>query len=376
MLESMSCQRAYETDLAAFVTDPSAESFASFREHYPACSECATEVRVWTELEARLRAAALAAHPEASELLEYEQSNERMTASRRDSIEAHLARCASCTDELGALRSFDFGALAPEPPEPGWLDRLRSRLEGARSVVLHPAFAYALVLALIYPAASSVITDLGRLRPSERRRPLSELPAPSASLEQLASAEQLASDDPKVALAKRKEGAALKQVSRDEFAAQPAGQRRVPAEPMSDATLSGAPDKAERAQLESLGAAESESPSPAPSAVARDREAFAARAAPEPREAAPTPGFDPASSMLVVPIPVVAEAGDRADVRVLSGDGRREFRERIDLTAGDTRARLALPAEWLSTGRYRVEVRLERAGAQVDPAASFAFDAP
>ena len=58
----MSCQRIQEIDLAGFLASPRDAEFASFREHYPVCAECAAELRAWTELEIVLRGPADPAH--------------------------------------------------------------------------------------------------------------------------------------------------------------------------------------------------------------------------------------------------------------------------------------------------------------------------
>ena len=75
----------FEIDLPGFLARPREDEFASFRDHYPRCSECSAEVRAWTELDDRLRrpvgfgvgfavgfdtesgAAAVAQHPSAAQ---------------------------------------------------------------------------------------------------------------------------------------------------------------------------------------------------------------------------------------------------------------------------------------------------------------------
>jgi anti-sigma factor RsiW len=162
----MSCRRAFELDLAEFVADPRAEAFAPFLEHYPTCSECSAEVRVWSELEGQLRGEAASAHPTEEVLLRYEQSPAALGAAERQRVAAHVAECRSCADELATLRSFDFDALAPAPAPARGATRgsiLAGLAERLRGLVLHPAFAYAVVLALLYPTARWVLQDLGTL---------------------------------------------------------------------------------------------------------------------------------------------------------------------------------------------------------------------
>ena len=148
----MSCRRAHETDLVEYLAEPRAERFRAFREHYPLCPECAAEVRAWSELERTL--APPAVHPEPALLLRYEDEPAALAAAERRDLETHLAGCAPCRDELAALRGFDFAAAgAPAPvrevePRGGGFARALERL---RWLVWQPAFAYALVLALLVP---------------------------------------------------------------------------------------------------------------------------------------------------------------------------------------------------------------------------------
>src|SRR5438034_11735632 len=136
----MSCRRAFDLDLADFVASAGRPEWAEFRDHYPRCAECSAEVRAWTELHQLLDPPG--AHPAEELLLRFETERGRLPAAERRAVEEHLAHCRSCSDELAALRRFDFTALEPKAaaaPRPSFAERLRR-------LVLHPAFAYAIVL--------------------------------------------------------------------------------------------------------------------------------------------------------------------------------------------------------------------------------------
>jgi hypothetical protein len=186
----MGCRKAFEVDLPAFLAEARQPEFAEFREHYPRCPDCSAEVRAWTEVHLLLEAGGPGAdaHPAEELLLQFEEDREALPAVRRKSIEAHLAVCRSCKDELAALRAMDFsrfeaavggterGPVAPEPaewpaerreraPEPrrGRRSALSRLLSGFRGLALHPAFAYALVLlVLLYPTLKGVLEDSGK----------------------------------------------------------------------------------------------------------------------------------------------------------------------------------------------------------------------
>jgi len=152
----MTCRKASDIDLAAFLVDPEDPTLAEFRAHYPGCADCAAEVRAWTELHSSLREdgqAAEASHPSEESLLAFEDRPDSLPPQERSAIEHHLARCASCRDELAALRSFDFPALAApgRAPHSGWKEAVGRAAAWLRGLVLHPAFAYALVLLLLVP---------------------------------------------------------------------------------------------------------------------------------------------------------------------------------------------------------------------------------
>src|SRR5438132_3213624 len=167
----MSCLRAFDVDLADFVASSARPEWAEFRAHYARCAECSAEVRAWTELHLLLQPPA--AHPAEELLLRFETERDRLPAAERRAVEEHLARCPSCKDELAALRRFDFASLearaAASPPA--------SFAALLRRLVLHPAFAYAIVLLLLYPALEGRLPSRGQQAAREDRQAVADRPA-------------------------------------------------------------------------------------------------------------------------------------------------------------------------------------------------------
>src|SRR5438093_6957941 len=167
----MSCRRAFDLDLADFVASSARPEWAEFRAHYACCAECSAEVRAWTELHLLLQP--LADHPAEELLLRFETEPGRLPTGERRAVEEHLARCPSCNDELAALRRFDFAALEPRAatsPAPSFAEWLRR-------LVLHPAFAYAIVLLLLYPALEGRLPSPAREAAREDRQAVADRPA-------------------------------------------------------------------------------------------------------------------------------------------------------------------------------------------------------
>lgn len=165
----MSCRRAYDIDLTAFLADPRNPAHADFREHYPRCAECAAEVRAWTEVESLLRAPD--AHPAPEKLLRLEEDRDALGAVERAALEDHVAQCASCRDELAALRGFEpHAATASGRAHAGGTSALGALLAGLRGLLVQPAFAYALALLFAAPTVYRLVTsdsDLLRQTPVE-----------------------------------------------------------------------------------------------------------------------------------------------------------------------------------------------------------------
>ena len=169
----MSCRRAFDLDLADFVAGSARPEWAEFRAHYARCAACSAEVRAWTELHLLLQPPA--AHPAEELLLRFETERDRLPAAERRAVQEHLAHCVSCNDELAALRCFDFTALEPRAaavpaPGPSFGERLRR-------LVLHPAFAYAIVLLLLYPALEGRLPSRGQQAAREDRQTVADGPA-------------------------------------------------------------------------------------------------------------------------------------------------------------------------------------------------------
>jgi hypothetical protein len=187
----MKCRRAFEADLLAVLRGEGGD--VEFLAHYPSCSDCAAELRVWGDLEAMLQAGAPAAesHPTEADLLAFVDAPATLAAETRGELERHVTACRTCADEIGSVRRFDPGRLAattkpvghaapdalpqaraaasvaPRAVEPnaapplaehpmrvGWLGRL----------VWHPAFAYALVVVLLVPVLRGQLNKLSSRR--------------------------------------------------------------------------------------------------------------------------------------------------------------------------------------------------------------------
>lgn len=151
----MTCRKSLDLDLADFVLHPGAEAWAAFRAHYPSCRDCAAEVAVWEEMQALLRSGGpggTTAHPPKELLLRYEEQRTTLSANEASVVQKHLATCRACPDELAALRTFDFSGLRPPSslPARSWWSHVAEVAARMRPVVLHPIFAYSLVLVLLY----------------------------------------------------------------------------------------------------------------------------------------------------------------------------------------------------------------------------------
>ncbi|MCW5893952.1 MAG: zf-HC2 domain-containing protein, partial [bacterium] len=100
----MSCRRAFDIDLAAFLAAPRDAAWDAFRAHYPTCPACAAEVAAWTELGDRLGADA---HPEPALLLRWAEARDELDPGTRRRLARHLDGCPGCSEELRALARFD-----------------------------------------------------------------------------------------------------------------------------------------------------------------------------------------------------------------------------------------------------------------------------
>jgi hypothetical protein len=403
----MSCQRAYDIDLAAFLADPRSDAHAGFREHYPRCARCAAEVRAWTELEGLLRPPQV--HPAPEKLLALEDAREGLGPVERAALEEHVAGCASCRDELRALRGFAEqapGPAATAPTQGGGGSALGALLAGIRSVLVQPAFAYALALLFAAPTLYRLVVAEDELlrRPAlerqleERERPAdasrdNALPAPA--LEERAApapgepaAPQREDLDARAAPAA---GSGPSAPSAPSQRAAPDAKAKAETEGLRSARR---PEQVHQEQLRALGyvdetrpvetpgsaegaarkraAVRAEAPAPAGAAesfaaaprASADALADEAREADRPgaerarveRRAAPArPAFEPGAAGVVrlrVPLePGMAEV----EVRVTPPGGGRMLAEHFRGAAGEVV--LEIPAFWMEAGTWRVERR-------------------
>ena len=343
----MSCRRAFDLDLADFVAGSARPEWADFRAHYAGCPECAAEVHAWTELHLLLQAPG--GHPAEELLLRFESEPGRLSAAERRGAEEHLARCPSCRDELAALRRFDFAALEPKAAATTAPAPRPSLVALLRRLVLHPAFAYAIVLLLLYPALE------GRLRsprqaPREDRQAVADrpagtsAPAPEAAARQKPAEPSAQANLHDVLTRARKEEAAPALRGKLQAAREGGAEPAPTAERLGD----------EQASIESESLAKT------------PRHAETPAATPEPAGwktlALSGPGVPVdvtardlgAGLTLMVPVPEAARTG-AVEVRVLDAPGGREMRERFARPA--ERVAMRLPAVWLTPGTYTAELR-------------------
>ena len=153
----MTCNKAAEIDVGAFLTDAAHESReasqedrAAFRAHFVRCPDCASAVVGWTRLEEGLRShAAATAHPEPEMLARFASEPGALEPHMRGRITEHVAGCVRCRTEASALRSFDFAALGGAPavgetaPRTTWQRRV-ARASPLRLAVAASALAFAL----------------------------------------------------------------------------------------------------------------------------------------------------------------------------------------------------------------------------------------
>lgn len=202
----MTCRRAFETDVVAVLHGDGDPDFLA---HAETCADCAAEVRVWHELDGLLRAGSPApgaiAHPAPEALAAFVDAPGSLAPDARMTIERHVAGCAVCADEAGALRVFAAAlrfapsgrdaAGAEKAPgtgrggaaAPSALGTTTRRRSLAR-VVRHPAFAYALVVLMAVPLVYETLVLWAPPRQAgesplvlrEAREPESRIAAPPA----------------------------------------------------------------------------------------------------------------------------------------------------------------------------------------------------
>jgi len=334
----MSCLRAFDVDLADFVASSARPEWAEFRAHYARCAECSAEVRAWTELHLLLQPPA--AHPAEELLLRFETERDRQPAAERRAVEEHLARCPSCKDELAALRRFDLASVEPRAAA----SLAASFAALLRRLVLHPAFAYAIALLLLYPALEGRLPSPARQAAREDRKGDADRPAtksvPAAAeevrrkpAEPAAPANVARSEERLLARARKETEAPARRES-----GRAGAERDVASTTGADGL---AQEKAERLYGKLDAAAE---PAGwkilAPSGAGAPVDVAA-------RELG-------AGLVLTLPVPEAARSGT-VEVRVLDACGGREMRERFAGAA--ERVAMRLPAVWLTPGTYTAALR-------------------
>ena len=320
----MSCQRAFDIDLAEFLKGGSQEEFSEFREHYPVCPDCALEVRAWTDLHVLLEAHEDGGngHPEPELLLQYEDQSPGLGSAARAVLQRHLASCRACRDELAALRRFELPAVT------AGRSRLEASAEALRGLFLHPAFAYALVLVLLYPTVTGYFD-----------------PAGPSSIE------------PTLRVVRGRDQAPSLAPSAPPKASRKASLKERKTEP-ADTEL-------RMRSFDSRSFEESAARAPSPSADEPRRRAASVGRALLAMEVAP--GFAalpselrPATGrawMLRVRPPPEVRRGPGFEVRVTQTDGRREIRRRFRSAEVGDEVEIGLPIDWDLEPGYTVEFK-------------------
>jgi hypothetical protein len=366
----VSCREIQEIDLLAFLAEPRSAAFVAFREHYPICPECSAEVRTWTELHGLLALGPSGgddAHPVEELLLRFDENPAELAPSQRRVIERHLAACPSCRDELVALRGFQSSGFeqraAPEPAAwRGWIAGLGA---GVRGLVLHPAFAYALVLVLLYPLVLEQWRGPGHWDPAGDWADPG--PVPPATLGEQPFEEKPISP-PRLAKAKE----ALERPDAFEPAAEeePSPRKRSQEPSLDRFAFEATPPRGTGIRSLRVGAAQA--PPSGALEDGMDSAAVRAYADADASDMLTTPTISLEANRLVeipgaqgragvrlqVPVPGTAGPGCWVEVRVVAPGDRREIRERFRLRADQTQVELRLPSGWASEGTHRVELRL------------------
>jgi hypothetical protein len=319
----MTCRKAFDLDLVACLLDAARPEWSEFREHYPRCPECAAEVRTWTELQSTLAPP----HPAPEDLIRFEARANDMQPEARRAVAAHIATCRSCRDELRALHAFDPGTVAAASAPAAARTR---RWWSPVRLVLHPAFAYGVALALAFPLLAPRLLPL-----LERESDLRVAPAPPREV-QLAVRQR--SEDKLIGLGASEQGAAAP--ARD---AAPNALRDAPPAPLP-ASEPNALAKSAPAQLEARAnlAASDESPVVV---LTPDREIVL---------------HVPAQGLvlrLAPPRSQPALPAGLAWLRIRDAAGRRELREQQFGSPGSN-AEIRIPAGWLEPGGYRADLVL------------------
>jgi hypothetical protein len=354
----MACRRAFDLDLVACLLDRERPEWREFRDHYPRCPECAAEVRTWTELHTHPDPD----HVEPAALLAFEDAPGTLATAERRRIGTHLEACASCRDELTTLRGTDVATLVRGEVRPATPSR-RWRMPSPRGVLMHPAFAYGLLLLLVLPTAWPLVREQVAPRPAAA-------PPPAEARGETSHAALGDDTTPHF----EREAPALDLFRGDSPAGAAARQDEAPARAPEEQNA--------ESRLRALGRAEQPAPATPEAVQARTKRSAVAKAAPEPvvqdalQEADegatndttwPTVMLDPKVDTVVsvtgpgllvrMPIPTAALTAGLAEVRVRDRSGSREMREQHFGPPAHA-AEIRLPAAWLTPGTYRVDLLL------------------
>ncbi len=334
----MTCRRAFDLDLAAYLVDPRAAEWTDFRHHWPTCADCAAEVAAWTTLQARLGAS----HPDAEVLLRWADGGDAMPAADRLAVARHVEACASCTDELRALARFDTAPLlgttpAAPPPKRPWT---------LRRVLWNPALAYALLLLALLPSLNRRHEMLVVGEPEEP--PAAAAPAPAKRRAEAPATPKPADAEAPggFAASPRSDDAASEGRARGLGGAAPA-----PPPPPAPALERKAAAPPPMAEQDARGA----EPAPQPAARAKTAPAESRRA---PATTQDAPRAAEAPSFLTIPLPDAARAAGTVEVRIQDAAGDRELRERFPVHPDLAVLSFELPPSWRDHTTYEVEVRV------------------
>jgi hypothetical protein len=178
------CNRTSAADIAAYLDDPSAPRWRDLNEHAATCAACNAELAAWKCLRADL--AVVDEHPSEEQLLAYAETRKSLAPDELNALAHHLAECASCRDEIVVLESV---RIEP-PPQPRMHREPAKRASFAAligRILWHPAFAYAVVVALlvqVFTGLDRPVSDIvSTSRPSEVA---SDVAAPRDRVSQLA----------------------------------------------------------------------------------------------------------------------------------------------------------------------------------------------
>lgn len=384
----MKCDRSTHLDLAAFLAGESSPDLDEFRAHYPSCPDCWAAVRAWMTLHGELDPQPpVRQHPSEELLLRFETEPEAMSAVARSSVQTHLKACASCRDELQTLRHFDFSILqrpaadAPQTDSGRTMKRRswwRDFFAPVRQIVLHPAFAYGLVLLLLLPQLSTFLPNQRGFSPQQVRpfvgAPLAES-EPAAGVaprnRQDVPAQQLAEKPGSLSGASERIFAPLYEgdtLRRAESGTE-THEYLVAPEPPSFAkerrkTETPAVGQARRAniagieQSDEVGQAaggQVMGKSLSHDATGEPGKVVTIQMDPSGRNNIPMQGMLGGAVLHIKPQQPIRPGSDVA-IRIKSADGRRELREIHTASGGDGYLNMTVPPGWMPDGTYSVEV--------------------